>query len=291
MVSDYNRGVHPAVRLGHVVCGALSQVLRFIIDPVRVQWALPVTLATVGFLVVFPWDGAVSNAARSVRLGGDVRREFETWQQYGQGVSMVFAAGVIALLDPRRRRRLLDLAAAALVTAVVVNFLKMFVGRPRPKFNDPAMFLWPTGVYPVPRGDGTHFLAHAYDVGKGISSDLWSMPSSHAAYAVVLTVFLAALYPRLRWLAWGMTAFVGIARVATGAHWATDVIVGAATGYIFARAAVYELWGVRFVDWAWVRLVDRGACASLPEVVRVERERGGRLDQPFLDERYGSAWT
>lgn len=281
MISDYNRGVHPVVRAGHVVWSVLRDLVRVVVNPVRIHWALPVTLAVLGLIVLLPWDGAISRAARSLGLGGDVRREFETWQQYGQGVSMIFAAAVIALLDPRRRRRLLDLAAAAVVTAIVVNFIKMFVGRPRPKFDDPERFLWPTGLHPIPRGDGTTFLAHAYDVGKGISSDLWSMPSSHTAYAVVLSMFLAALYPKLRGLVWGMAAFVGVARVVTGAHWPTDVIVGAAVGYIFARAAVYELWGVRFIDWAWRRFVDRNAVVLLPAVVEVERARGGKLDARF----------
>jgi membrane-associated phospholipid phosphatase len=194
---------------------------------------------------------------------------------------MVFAAALIAILDPRRRRRLLDLAAAALCTIVVVNLMKMFIGRPRPQFDDPSFFLWPTGVYPLPRGDGTYFLAHAYDLGKPLSSDLWSMPSSHTAYAVVLSMFLAALYPRLRWLVWALVAFVGVARVVTGGHWPTDVIVGAAVGYIIARPAVYELWGVRSVDWAWRRFVAGRATPSLPMVVEIERERGGRLDARF----------
>lgn len=280
MVSDYNRGVHPVVRLGHVIAREVHGWTRFIMDPIRVQWALPVTLAAIGFLVLFPWDMEISRAARSIRLGGDVRREFETWQQYGQGVSMVFVAVVIALLDSARRRRLLDLAAAAVVVALAVNFLKMFIGRPRPKFDDATMFLWPTGMYPIEH-NGENILAHAYDLGKPISSDLWSMPSSHTAYAVVLSIFLAALYPKLRWLVWGMVVFVGVARVVTGGHWPTDVVIGAAVGYILARPAVYELWGTRFVDWFWLKFVDRKATALLPAVLAVERARGGRVDERF----------
>jgi membrane-associated phospholipid phosphatase len=282
MISDYNRGVHPVVRAGHVVWGECRAFVRFLADPVRVHWALPIALALLGLLLFYPLDASISRAARALKLGGDVRREFETWQQYGQGVSIVFAAAVIALLDPRRRRRLLDLAAAALCTILVVNIMKMFIGRPRPKFDDAHTFLWPTGIYPLPRPDGTFFTAHAYDISKGISSDLWSMPSSHTAYAMVLSIFLAALYPRLRWLAWAMVAFVGMAREVTGGHWPTDVIVGAAVGYIIARPAVYGFWGVRAVDWFWSRRVDRGAARSLPVVVAVEREHGGRLDERCL---------
>lgn len=286
MISDYNRGIHPAARAAHFVIGSILDVIhgiwKFLADPIRVHWAVPAALATVGFLIVFPWDGAIMDAARSVKLGGDVRREFETWQQYGQGVSMVFAAALIAILDAPRRRRLLDLAMAALCTGLVVNVMKTFIGRPRPKFNDPEMFLWPTGIYPVPHGKSI-VLAHAYEVWKPISSDLWSMPSSHTVYAVALSIFLAALYPKLKWLVIGMAVFVGSARVMTGAHWPTDVIVGAAVGYIFARPAVYELWGTRAVDAIWKRYVNRDATPALPQVLATERERDGRVDARFTN--------
>lgn len=287
MVSDYNRGVHPVVRAGHVLGREVRAWAGHVTHPERVHWALPTTLAVIAFLLLFPWDRDLSLAAQAIPLGGDVRREVHTWQQYGQGVAMAFAAAVIALLDPARRRRLLDLVMAAVVVAVLMNFLKIFIGRPRPKFDDAVTFLWPTGMYPVPThgaGGGSEpgkVLAHAYDFGKPISSSLWSMPSSHTAYAVVLSLFLAALYPRLRWLVWPMAAFVGVARVVTGGHWPTDVVVGAAVAYIFARAAVYEFWGNRFMDWVWVKFVDRSATPSLPAVVAVEQSRGGRLDERF----------
>src|SRR5688572_28433791 len=67
MISDYNRGVHPVVRVGHVVWGMFREFIRFLADPVRVHWALPVALAVLGLLVFLPWDGPISQAARSLR--------------------------------------------------------------------------------------------------------------------------------------------------------------------------------------------------------------------------------
>lgn len=257
-----------------VVRDVLGNLVRFVIDPVRVHWALPATLAIIGVVVLYPYDMAISRAARSIGLGGDIRREVEAWQQYGQLVSMLFVAALIVLLDGKRWRRLLDMAAAAVCSGIVLNLMKMFIGRPRPKFDDAHTVLWPTGMYPIPGPNHTEVMAHAYDLGKGISSDLWSMPSSHTAYAMVLSLFLVAMYPRLRWLAWGMVVFVGLARVATGAHWATDVIVGAAVGYIIARPAIRGYWGVRFVDWFWLRFVDPRATRALPSVLAGERAAG-----------------
>ncbi len=206
--------------------------------------------------VAFPWDGAVSDAARSLRLGGDLRRELEALQQYGQGASILLVVLLIWALDPPRRRRLLDYALAIGVTALAVMPMKLLVGRPRPKFGDPEHILGPLGVYPVGEGVG---LRHAWEVGSGISSDLWSMPSSHTAYAVVLSVFLTLIYPKLRWIALGLALLVGICRVLFGAHYPSDVLVGAGLALLVAPPIVRSWRGVRLLDWLWVRLVDKKA--------------------------------
>ncbi|MFI4896841.1 MAG: phosphatase PAP2 family protein [Phycisphaerales bacterium JB059] len=211
--------------------------------------------------VVFPWDGPVSDAARSLRLGGDLRRELEALQQYGQGASILLVVLLIWALDPPRRRRLLDYALAIGVTALAVMPMKLLVGRPRPKFGDPEHILGPLGVYPVGEDAG---LRHAWEVGSGISSDLWSMPSSHTAYAVVLSVFLTLMYPKLRWIAVGLALLVGVCRVLFGAHYPSDVLVGGGLALLVAPPIVRSWRGVRLLDWLWVRLVDKNATPAWP---------------------------
>jgi undecaprenyl-diphosphatase len=92
------------------------------------------------------------------------------------------------------------------------------------------------------------------------------MPSSHTAFAVVMSVFLAALYPRLKWFAAAMALLVGLLRVHFGGHWPSDVVVGAAIGYAIARACVRGMWGVRLLDWVWIRFVDRSAEPAWPKL-------------------------
>lgn len=218
---------------------------------------------------VMPLDRWLYDAVRAVDLGGDPRRELHAWQQFGAVTSVAVVALVVALVDPPRRRRLLDLAAAYALVGVVVQALKMCIGRPRPRFDDPWFFTGPFGAYPVGPGRG---VLHAWESG----SALWSMPSSHTSAAVTLAVWIAVVYPRLRWPAIALAALVGAARVVFGAHWPSDVIAGAAVAGPLAYLAVSRYWGVRLLDAAWLRLVDRSATPAWPRVAAAALSSGGR---------------
>lgn len=237
---DYNRGLVAPIRWVHVALAGAAPVVarpwRWAADPGRRTWAQPLLLAVVSFVVLFPFDGPISRGAiwAGTRVGGDLRRQLLWLQEYGQFGAVVIVALVIWLLDAARRRRLLDWLAGIAAAALIVLPMKVLVGRPRPKFADPETILGPFGAYPLGPGRGVR---HAWELGSGISSDLWSMPSSHTAYAVVMSVFLAAVYPRLRWLVAILAVVVALCRVLFGAHWASDVAVGAAVGLLGGRLA------------------------------------------------------
>jgi membrane-associated phospholipid phosphatase len=144
-------------------------------------------------------------------------------------------------MDPRWRTRLADATAAVLLSIAVTHAAKMLIGRPRPKFNDPDYFCGPFGAYPVKHG----LVASGWEVWRGISSDLASMPSSHTSAAMTLAVVLAWFYPRLRWLLVFLVITVGVARVILQAHYPADVAAGATLGYLAAIFALSGRWGSR----------------------------------------------
>jgi membrane-associated phospholipid phosphatase len=225
-------------------------------------WPVYLLGTAVLFALLLPLDGPISRFLRSIPLKGDLRREIESLQQYGQTLSSIIVALAIWLQDPAHRRRLADLAAAWAVTALFVVIGKGLVGRPRPRYEDPLYFLGPLGQYPVERAVDGHpvGIRHAWEFWSGISSDLWSMPSSHTAYAACLSVVVSTLYPRLRPLMVALVAYVGLARIVTGAHYPSDVLVGGAIGFLVARAAMQGRWGQRLLD----RLAGPGRRGASP---------------------------
>lgn len=283
MSTDYNLIVKPHPDRAPSLTPApqptpARRVWHWLIDPssTRRAWLPAVVLGVIGFVLVHPFDEAINHAADQLArsLRGDLRRELFAWQQYGQGFSTIVIALAIWLGDPTRRRRLLDLLLALGIAQVVAQSMKMLIGRPRPRpqFEDPWTFLGPLGEYPIVV-NGHAKLVHAWDTASGANTDLWSMPSSHTMFAAMLSVFIATLYPRLRWLLVGLTAMVGFGRVLFDAHWASDVVVGACAGFGIGALVSWHYLGVRLIDWLWKKLVDRDAQPALPGVLSVEAAR------------------
>ena len=138
------------------------------------------------------------------------------------GATVVIAASWLALkrtVDPQVRTAWRSLRARAsyvlacvVVSGILVQLVKHMVGRARPKLLDTL---------------GT---AH-FDL-FSIKASLASFPSGHATSIVALAVALGLLAPPVgRWLL--LVAFaVGASRVIVGAHYASDVLGGAALGLL-----------------------------------------------------------
>lgn len=225
----------------------------------------PVVPIVAGLCIV-PLDGAVHAWTSTHRAGGDLKRELEFLQQFGAISSVVILMLVFVILDRRphdwKWSRIYDWIAAACFAGALGHLLKIFIGRPRPLFNDPMHVLGPIGKYPVELKDGSRALIHAWDYASGVASDLWSMPSSHALAAASLAVTITMLYSKLRWLCVILVILVCIARVVLGAHYPSDVLVGAGLGWWIASAAMRSRWGSRIAGLFKPRPKDSTAFAS-----------------------------
>ena len=96
----------------------------------------------------------------------------------------------------------------------VAQVLKVVIGRFRPLFFEAL--------------DMTGFLP--FSTGWGFNS----MPSGHAAASFAGLVMIGLLVPKIKWLTWTVAIVVGLSRVAYGAHWPTDVLLGAFIGMVSA---------------------------------------------------------
>lgn len=221
-------------------------------------------LGLLGIALLIPIDQTLADLADRLRLGGDVRTELLALQQYGQFAVTVIAGVLVWRLDPKRTRRVLDLGLAAVSVALACRIIKQLTGRARPMFGDPIAFVGPFGTYDPGHG------AEPVTVWSN-SYALAAMPSSHTAAAVVLSVFLVALYPRLRVFAIVMAAVVGACRILFGAHYPSDVLAGALLGLLLGGAIIHGFAGVRLLDWIWTRWIRPGSAPALPRVLGQER--------------------
>jgi membrane-associated phospholipid phosphatase len=116
----------------------------------------------------------------------------------------------------RRAARIPALIFAAIaLSGIAVDLLKVIVGRPRPKL------LFASGTYEFSW--------------IGLGADHWSFPSGHAATGAALATALWYFWPRpLLFYAIG-AALVAASRVVMGAHYFSDVVMGAVIGIHVTR--------------------------------------------------------
>jgi membrane-associated phospholipid phosphatase len=188
-----------------------SRILRF-------RWAPLLVLAGVA-TYLFGMDEALVRALHPEAPGP--AESLARWvQEWSTRLLLLAAFGLFALAWLRDEGRGLrtvttSFIAAWVVVEVVVGTAKRLIGRPRPGHPE-GMFEALRPLYETP--------------------DLKSMPSGHVAVAMCGAVFLAATLrsKMLRTAAFAFVVFVAWGRVALGAHYPSDVLVGAGLSWFLA---------------------------------------------------------
>lgn len=103
----------------------------------------------------------------------------------------------------------------SIVSAIgITGILKVLIGRSRPVLFDAL---------------GKTF----FEPGT-FNSVFNSMPSGHTAVSFAGLVMIGMLFPRTKWLTWTMAIIIGLSRIYVGAHWPSDVVLGAFVGMLCA---------------------------------------------------------
>lgn len=140
--------------------------------------------------------------------------------------------GVIAKSEKVKTTTLL--ATQAVITATLVEtVVKTISGRRRPNFYGPHEEAEPKFTGPFG------------NVSKGPSGNRTnsSFPSGHTTVAFAAATVFAVEYrnkPVIPIIAYSMASLMGISRITENKHWATDVFVGAALGYVVGKQVAFN---------------------------------------------------
>lgn len=177
-------------------------------------------------------DESISDRMRASSLhdNGAFRGTMDVARFYGDPGSLVLSAGLWAAGAVREDRtmRLVGTRAfeAVVASGAVTGAIKMLAGRARPDASP---------------GDAQRF---AFARGVRDGGAYQSFPSGHTTAAFAFASAVDGEWERLdpnrpRWVVpalYGLAALTGVSRVFQDKHWASDVVMGAAIGYVSGRA-------------------------------------------------------
>lgn len=202
--------------------------------------ALAVTLVVIGGLAL-AIDLPVATWCASAGLPKEVVRLLNFSEVFAHGTGAAALLCVVLALDPGLRLPwpgrttwrdpavgvFLRIIAATFTGGLLADIVKASVERVRPRATDFAQVATVWGTF-----SDAVLLPHS-----GSHSDVTSFPSGHAAVAAGFAAALAWRYPRNAALFAVIAAMAAAQRVASSAHYPSDVAYGAALG--LAGAALW----------------------------------------------------
>jgi membrane-associated phospholipid phosphatase len=197
-------------------------------------------LAIVGAFAL-PIDLSVAAFCRNGDLPGDIARVLHLSEVFAHGAGIALIMLSAAVLDPANRRRLPRVAIGAYLAGLLANGGKLLIARTRPDAFSGGDILDSFGAW-------FPFLPGRITEGWNYAEQ--GFPSAHAATAVGFALGLMAVYPRGRWLFVLFATLASLQRISAGAHYPSDVFIGAAIG-CFVVAFLNQ--GTRAAEWldAW----------------------------------------
>ncbi|WP_197453404.1 phosphatase PAP2 family protein [Caulifigura coniformis] len=185
----------------------------------EVGGVVPALLVALMLLAIVFVDVPLASVMKGGSLPDGIDKFLEAGEHFGTFYGHILAFLLIAALDPAHRRGIVRLAAAAWSAGLTANVVKLCIARTRPKYFDFSS---------LTAGHG--FLGFAPGLSGG--SRIQSFPSAHTATAVGFAIALSHLYPRGRTVFLLFAGIVGLQRIATSSHFASDVLAGAFVGWI-----------------------------------------------------------
>lgn len=149
-----------------------------------------------------------------------------------EGYTLAALAGYGLIFKKKKTVTTTLLATQAYITgAAVQTVLKYLTGETRPSYYGPEQVATPRflGPFTKPQRDVNGKLTYS------------AFPSGHTTVAFAAATVFSQEYKDKPWvgiLAYSAASLIGISRVTENMHWTTDVVVGAALGYLTGKHVV-----------------------------------------------------
>ncbi len=226
--------------------------VTLLISDIKQQWTAPFRatgsdwLKIGGFAVVTTAvalfaDKPINKFAVKIRGESNTAVSVSTYvTNFGGAYEAYTLAGFLAygyIFKKEKTKTTTWLATQAYLSAALIETsLKYLTGRQRPSYYDPVthqnnnIFHGPFYQFKTDK-NGT----------KPPTDSYTSFPSGHTTVAFAAATVFAMEYKDTKWapiLAYSVSSLIGLSRIMQNAHWASDVIVGAALGFLCGRQVV-----------------------------------------------------
>lgn len=185
------------------------------LNPRNRRWAI-VALLILGFVAASAIDlWAFLHLQKPNVYDQDWGRALRSIGYWPLWIAMAIALWLVDRQHGKGIRRAAILAGSVTAAGIIGEFLKLIVRRERPGTLHGAYVFRPFSDHPF-------------------SSRNFGMPSSHAVIAFSGAAALSALFPEATCVWYALAIGCGITRVLAGAHFVSDVYVGAVVGILVA---------------------------------------------------------
>ena len=201
--------------------GASRDVASIAHRPVLHDWLTAGVLLLLSASCIAFVDQACSGFLSTHSIPDELSDLLQAAEHFGTPYGAVLILVTVWLTHPALRSRISRTFFAAVAAGLLADLVKLCVSRTRPKAFDFDHSIWSsfTGVFQWGAG----------------GSKQQGFPSAHTAFAISFAVMLGELFPKARRWFWCLGALVAFQRVATLAHFPSDVLAGAAVGLVTAR--------------------------------------------------------
>lgn len=173
------------------------------------------------------FDLSIASSLNLIEIEGDPREILTVAETFGHGVGVAIVLLAVWMLSVESRRFVPALLASSLGAGIAADLVKLCIARQRPRD-----FLFAS--------DNVMDTFGGFFPGFGPSA-MQSFPSAHSATAVGFAVALAVCFPRGKRLFYGLATLTCFSRMQVGAHYFSDVLIGAAIGIVVARVSLHYL--------------------------------------------------